>query len=273
MTDQPVRRVCHLPTGETFAWREWGTGRPLIMLHGWAMSAVVFSEVAALLADRFKVFCPDLPGHGGSDPLTDCRLASFAAAIAQWGQQLQLFDCALLGWSLGGQVAMQVAVDAQLSLQRLLLISTTPRFCQAEDWPHGLPTTQVKALDRNLGRAYEKTMGDFFNLQFAGEELPKQRYRQILAFAVRAGTLPERELARALLRELGAADLRQLLPSIQLPTLVMHGDLDQIIPPEAGAYLARQIAGAQFFRMSDVGHAPFFSDPQKVVRQWRKFLA
>ncbi len=265
-------KYCGLADGSQLAWREWGSGRPVVMLHGWSMSSVVFSEVAALLADEYRLLCPDLPGHGYSDPLNRYSMESMAAAIAQWAERLQLADFALLGWSLGGQVAIELAATCSTRIDRLLLISTTPCFCRTGDWFYGLPITQVKALLRNLDRAYEKTQGDFFNLQFTDEDLPKDRYRQILKFAVRAGRLPEPEVAKETLHLLGQADLRSSLDKIKRPTLVMHGELDRIIPLEAGAFLAEQLSNTQFHRLPQVGHAPFFSYPSASAELWRTFL-
>lgn len=261
-----------LPTGRLLSWREWGSGKPLIMLHGWSMSSAVFSEVAIPLAEQYRVLCPDLPGHGESEPAPSCSLGGFAEGIASWGRQLALGRAALLGWSLGGQVAQQLAITQQLELSRLLLVAATPRFCQTAGWPHGLPGTQLHALERNLGRAYEKTLGDFFRLQFSADEISKQRFREILQFAVRSSCLPVAAEAQKSLRILGQEDLRDRLDAIDLPTLVMHGQRDRIIPVAAGEYLAERIPGVQLELLSDVGHAPFFSRPKECVARWREFL-
>lgn len=272
MLDLPECQFCELPSGQKLAWREWGTGRPLVLLHGWSMSSAVFSEVATSLAADFRVLCPDLPGHGQSDVMSGWRLSALAAAVEHWTERLQLSNIALLGWSLGGQVALQIAANGQLQVNKLLLVATTPRFCQSDDWAHGLPPTQIKALDRNLVRAYEKTMGDFFNLQFVGENLPKERYRQILKFAVRCSKLPQTEVARDALRLLSRADLRPQLTTVSQPTLIMHGEVDQIIPLAAGEYLASHLPSAQLYHLPNIGHAPFFSSPGECLTRWRKFL-
>lgn len=272
MLELPQVQFCQLPNGRKLAWRQWGQGKPLIMLHGWSMSSVVFSEVARLLAGDFCVLCPDLPGHGQSEALVGSSLICFAESIEQWSELLDIKSTVLLGWSLGGQLALQLAANKQLRISKLLLVATTPRFCQTDGWLHGLPVTQVRALDRNLGRAYEKTMGDFFNLQFAGETLPKERYRQILKFAVRCGQLPQPDIARETLRELSQADLRPLLVDIEQPTLIIHGELDQIIPVTAGDYLTQSLPKAQFFPLPKVGHAPFFSNPEECVSRCQEFL-
>lgn len=272
MIDVPQVQFCTLPNGQQLSWREWGAGEPFILLHGWSMSSAVFSEVAPVLAKKYRVLCPDLPGHGQSDSVADCQLGVLAMAIEQWAQQLGVANPSLLGWSLGGQVALQIAANKLLSVKKLLLISTTPRFCQSDDWQYGLPATQIKSLTRNLERAYAKTMGDFFNLQFVGEDLAKERYRQILAFAVRREQLPKPEQAQKTLAVLGSADLRNLLLDVQQPVLVMHGGLDQIIPFAAGEFLVHQLPKARLYRLPSAGHAPFFSCPEETVDQWLKFL-
>ena len=272
MTKLPPLQNSTLAKGQTLTWREWGGGSPLIMLHGWSMSSAVFAEVAPQLGRHFRVLCPDLPGHGGSGPPPETSLLAFAESLALWSRSLQLAPAALLGWSLGGQVALQLALDKAIQLTHLLLVSTTPRFCQSDNWSHALPKAQLKLLERNLSRAFEKTMGDFFNLQFAGEDLPKERYRQILQFAVRASNLPTCELAREVLKILGGSDQRQQIQAIDLPTQVLHGEIDQIIPLGAGIFLSENIPGALFTPLPGVGHAPFFSRPQESVLNWLDFL-
>ncbi len=272
MSQLPELQSCQLAAGQKLAWREWGSGAPFIMLHGWSMSSAVFSELAPRLGRYFRVLCPDLPGHGSSEPAAETSLSGFAAALSDWSRLLKLSPAVLLGWSLGGQVALQLALDKAIPLQQLLLVATTPRFCQTIGWTHALPATQIKALDRNLGRAFEKTMGEFFNLQFAGEELSKERHRQILQFAVRPAQLPDSDFSRQVLQVLGHSDQRQFLPRLNLPTQILHGELDQIIPVAAGRYLAEQIPGATFELIPGVGHAPFFSRPDLCVDRWLDFL-
>lgn len=271
MAERFVLQTCRLASGQ-LSWRETGAGRPLVLLHGWSMSSAVFAEVAPLLGENYRVLCPDLPGHGGSDPVSECNLTAFAGQLENWMRLLQLSGTALLGWSLGGQVALQLALQYPCRFSRLLLVATTPRFCQAPDWPHGLPETQLRVLDRNLGRAYEKTMGEFFNLQFIDEDLPKERYREILRFAVRPTALPEASRARETLTLLGRVDLRSALGSLELPIQILHGEADRIIPVEAGRYLAERLPNAEIHVFPGIGHAPFFSCPKESVQLWRGFL-
>lgn len=263
----------NLADGRRLAWREAGSGPALVLLHGWSMSSAVFAEVFEELAGDFRLLAPDLCGHGDSDPGAGYGLTDFAADLAEWLRALDLHDAALAGWSLGGQVALELVPAVRDRLRRLILVGTTPRFTAAADWAAGLPESQVRAMARDLRSHYEKTMGDFFALQFAGEAISRERYRRIVDFAVRGGSLPEPEIALAALETLRSADQRGALSGIDLPVLVQHGELDRITLPAAACYLAAHLPAAELEMWPGVGHAPFFSRPQEVCRRWRAFLS
>lgn len=261
-----------LADGRLLAYRDVGSGLPLIMLHGWTMSSLVFSEVAQQLANDFRVLIPDLRGHGASAPGDGYALADFAADLRQWIAGLGLERCALLGWSLGGQVACELCSLPQGPVERLVLIATTPRFANGDGWEGGLPTVQVKAMGRNIRRAYARTMEEFFHLQFAGEALPRERLRAIAQFAVRPAKLPASEVALAALETLASADQRAQLAQIKVPTLIVHGSSDQIVPVAAGRYLAERIPRSRYVELEGTGHAPFLSRPAPMIALWREFL-
>ena len=265
-------RLQRLPDGRQLAWRQTGQGPPLVLLHGWSMSGSVFSEVADALSTDFQVFCPDLCGHGWSDPATDYGLGMMADDLNAWLTGMDLSEVSLLGWSLGGQVAMQLSLQNSSRIKRLLLVSTTPCFSKREGWAHGLPQTQIRTMARQLQRSYLKTLGEFFDLQFAEESLAPARRREILAFAARASRLPQQQDCISTLNVLGREDLRKRIGAIEVPVLVMHGEKDRIIPCSAGQYLASEIADVQLHLLENVGHAPFISRPEQVVEIWKRFL-
>ncbi len=262
-----------LADGRRIAYRQAGSGPPLVLLHGWSMSSVVFTEVIESLAADYNVLVPDLRGHGASEPAEGYGFADFADDLRCWFEALELQGASLLGWSLGGQVALQAYPGLRQQIDRLILVGSTPCFCATKDWPHGLPGGQVRAMARDLGHNYAKTMSDFFALQFAGEAVERQRYRRIVEFAVRAGRLPDPQVALAALATLRCGDLRPQLEKIDCPVLVMHGGLDRIVPPGAGLFLAEHLPRAQYHLMPEVGHAPFLSQLEETVSRWRQFLA
>jgi pimeloyl-[acyl-carrier protein] methyl ester esterase len=262
-----------LTDGRQIAWRETGRGPAVVLLHGWSMSSAAFAEVLDELAADFRLLAPDMRGHGASSPGMGYALSDFAADLVEWIQALDLREIALVGWSLGGQVALDLAPALSGRLRRLILVGTTPRFTAAADWPAGLPELQVRAMARDLKRNYLKTMGDFFALQFTGEAMPRERYRRIVDFAVRGGGLPQPEVALAALETLRREDQRSALGKVEIPVLVQHGELDRITLPAAADYLAAQLPAARLDLLPGVGHAPFLSRPQEVCRRWRDFLS
>ena len=229
-----------LPDGRELSWYETGRGRPLVLLHGWAMSAAAFGELAEMLADDFRLLIESTP-------------------------------VALGGWSLGGMLALEMAGQKPLAIDRLLLIGTTPRFTSGGNWTFGLPAVQVRALARNLERRFETTLADFFNLAFAGEDISRERLRAIRNFAVKHSSLPDRKAALALLEELANQNQLELVAQIDQPTLVIHGELDKISPLAAGRYLAETLPMGEFLEFPGVGHAPFLSQPQDVADKIMEF--
>ncbi len=260
-----------LPDGRQLIWYEVGQGRPLVLLHGWAMSAAVFSEVASLLSADFRLLIPDLPGHGDSAPSPQNDLAGIAADLGAWIAATTKTPVTLIGWSLGGMLSLEIARQNKVPVEKLVLVGTTPRFTQSENWPFGLPSVQVRVLVRNLQRRFEATLADFFSLAFAGEEISKERLRTIRAFAVRKSPLPDPAAALGLLKMLAVQDQRAILTEIHQPALVLHGDLDQIAPVAAGRSLAEMLPQGSFSELPGVGHGPFLSQPEETVARIREF--
>jgi pimeloyl-[acyl-carrier protein] methyl ester esterase len=267
-----IRRLS-LADGRRLAYREAGTGPPLVLIHGWAMSSAVFAEALAALSATHRVLAPDMRGHGDSEGGPGYGLEELAADLEEWFAALDLCGACLGGWSLGGQVAMRLFPAVRSRVERLLLIDTTVRFGRGDDWPHGLPGGQVRAMARDLRRNYQKAMGEFFAGQFVSGEIIPERYRQVLAFTVRAGRLPEPETALSALETLRCGDLRPALNALDCPALVLHGERDPITLPEAARYLAGRLPQGELALIPNAGHAPFLSRPEEVFDRWRKFLA
>ena len=257
--------------GGQLTWYDTGRGRPLVLLHGWAMSAAAFQELASLLADNFRVLAPDLPGHGKSSAALRNDLDGYATLLEGWLSSMDAGPFILVGWSLGGMLSLQIASDGQVPVQRLALLGSTPKFTTGNDWPFGLPITQVRAMARNLKRRFEATLAEFFSLAFAGESIPIDRLRTIRNFAVRASSLPDREAASALLEVLAEQDQRDILPGIQVPVMVLHGELDRISPVGAGRAMAEMLPRGEFVPFAGTGHAPFLSKPHDVAARLVEF--
>jgi pimeloyl-[acyl-carrier protein] methyl ester esterase len=260
-----------LPDGRVLTWYEQGHGHPLVLLHGWAMSARVFSEIAEMLATDFRLLIPDLPGHGQSSVAAKNDLCGISADLACWLASVVSTPVSLAGWSFGGMLALAMAHQQAIPVDRLMLVGTTPRFTQNSDWAFGVPKGQVHALGRNLLRRFELTLADFFALAFSGEQITPERLREIRNFAVKRSPVPDRDALLGLLEALAGHDQRAVLPSIRQPALVMHGEHDQIVPFAAGRELSEKLPNGHLVNFPGTGHAPFLSQPQAFAMKTREF--
>ncbi len=254
--------------GRQLNYLDIGAGPTVFLLHGWAMSSGIFSVIIDDLAKDFRLLIPDLRGHGTSAVGTTYTLNDFAADIIALFKYLKLDNCHLLGWSLGGQIAMQLVADKLLPVERLIVVSSTPKFCQATDWLHGLPEVQVRALQRQLRRNSTSTIAEFMQMMFSGEQDTSMH----IVSTSKQRILPDNEAGMQSLETLKTADIRSRLSAINTPTMVQHGKLDIIIPAAAGEYIANNIHAAELIVWDDVGHVPFMSRPQESVSVWKEFL-
>lgn len=261
-----------LADGRQLAWRERGAGPAVVLIHGWAMSGRIFIELAARLSGEHRVLMPDLPGHGASSPSDRYTLEQMAADLAAWLHGVVSAPALVCGWSLGGMVAMQMAADGVASPEGLMLMATTPRFTASDDWAFGLPAVEVKLLERNLAKDWQKTRSHFFDRMFAGEPIPPDRLRTIRKFAIDSGESWAAHSARATLQIFSDQEQRRLLHRILCPVMILHGGEDRITPVEAGRFLAEAIPGARLKEYPASGHAPFLGRPGEVADDIRSLL-
>jgi pimeloyl-[acyl-carrier protein] methyl ester esterase len=246
-----------------------GQGPDLVLLHGWGLNLRVFDALVAQLEGDFRLTLVDLPGHGRS--AWQPRFADPAAQLAALLESLPP-RAHVLGWSLGGQWALQLAAAARARIAGLVLVATTPRFVVGADWPWGLASAVLAQFAQALQSNYRQTVADFLELQVRGSAAAAQVLRSLTAALREHGDADPRalELGLALLQ---GNDLRALVPSIEAPALVIGGQHDRITPGAAAEALAALLPRAQALVVPRAGHAPFLSHTDSVARAARRFLA
>lgn len=232
----------------------------LALVHGWGMNARVFDSLTELMTLDFEVRALDLPGHGGRAVLADNTLQSWAGDLAR-----QLPDNAtLLGWSLGGQVAMRAALDHPQKIARLVLLASTPKFVATENWACGMAPSGLDDFGAALLADPQATLMRFLSLQtrgMAGQKTLLQQLKQTLL----AAPAPRSEALKGGLTILRDTDLRDELPRLRQSAMVLHGALDTLTPPAAGAWLADILPAAQHIEFARAAHAPHLSHPAEVA--------
>lgn len=247
--------------------RTLGDGPDLLLIHGWGMHGGIWQGVTAALAQRFRLHVPDLPGMGYSSAQAYASLAELSALLLP--QLPQRFH--LCGWSLGGQVALDLALRDAARVERLALVGTTPRFVSAADWPHGVDVALFQQFARDVSDHYQETLSRFLSLQAMGGEATREQARQLRArFAERPA--PDVAALRQGLRLLLGNDLRASLAGIGQPSLVLHGANDTLAPVAAARWMAEALPAARLEVIAGAGHAPFLSHPSRFAHLVTQFL-
>ena len=142
-------------------YEDCGAGRPLVFVHGWAMSVRVWRFQQELAASS-RFISMDLRGHGQSNaPAHGYALDDFATDVVAMFARLDLTDAVLVGWSMGVQVVLQAFPVLRPRLAGLVLVAGTPKFIADAEYPHGLPPLEVKGMGLRLKRDFQRTMGAF----------------------------------------------------------------------------------------------------------------
>lgn len=245
-----------------------GSGADLVLLHGWGLNSSIWDGIARELNNRYRLHRIDLPGHGHSEWNAEfARLDDFARAVAPHIPR----NATVLGWSLGGLLALRLAALTGDRIARLVLVSTTPRFVGSSDWKPGMAPAVLANFGTRLRDDYRATVQEFLALQVRGEERELASLRE-LRQRLNAGGLPQPAALEAGLEILRTTDLRTALPHLGQPTLVVAGEHDRVTPPAAGSYLAGQLPDALLHQIQRAGHAPFISHREEFLTTLFAFL-
>jgi pimeloyl-[acyl-carrier protein] methyl ester esterase len=245
---------------ETSGGNSGGYAAPLVLLHGWGTNLRVFDGLRAALGAQHRVTAIDLPGHGRSpwtapDSSRQQQLAELATMLPK--------GATLVGWSLGGQLALQLANERTLDVRRLVLIGSSPRFMRADDWAHGMPAVAMRQFAAELERDPAKTLADFLELQVRGSANATTVLAALQSSLRQHGAAHPEALAAALAL-LEHNDLRGLARRIDVPALVIVGQYDRVTPPQASEALTQLMPQAQLLQIPRAGHAPFLSHLAEV---------
>jgi len=221
---------------------------PWLFIHGWGQSREVWhSQMDAFPQATFI----NLPGHGGAD---EQSLEQWSNAVPESGE-----PAILIGWSLGGILAMQMALQQPERVRALVLVATTPCFCLRDDWPHACSREVFADFEQALAVQSPTFLGRFFALMLHGDRITRRQYQQLARTSINRRQPPTMPALAKGLEILKHTDLRPQLDAIRCPVLMMHGRQDVIVPFAAAAWLQQQLPQAELRAFDPCGHAPFLT--------------
>ncbi len=239
--------------------------RSLVLLHGWGTTARVWDNVVMGLQDEYDLLPVHLPGHGESW-LSEVSLQALALELISKLGQMVSDRMVLLGWSLGGLLAIQAALLRPDLVRALLLVASTPVFVQQDGWDAAVSLEEFDNFYRLYKRDPEKSLQRFITLQAQGDI----NSRQVIKYLQFASASCSSPLGWGLdcLRE---SNLLSGLSELRMPVHMLFGEQDRLIPRQVASCLADRFGiRADLWRAT--AHVPFLSDPEKFTGWVRSCL-
>ncbi|WP_206791907.1 alpha/beta fold hydrolase [Amycolatopsis sp. MtRt-6] len=232
--------------GARIFYKDWGAGRPVVLSHGWPLNSDSWEAQALFLAGNgYRVIAHDRRGHGRSTQTWDGNeMDTYADDLAALLDFLDLAEVTLVGFSTGGgEVARYVGRHGTGRVAQVALVSAVPPFMlRTEDNPGGVPVAVFDAIRAGSLADRSQTYQDLADGPFFGHNRPGANVSQGIrdAFWLQSMASGHRS-AYECIAAFSATDFRPDLAAIDVPTLVVHGDDDQVVPFEVGGKASAEL--------------------------------
>lgn len=256
-----------------------GSGKPVVLIHGWPLSGRSWeAQVPALVEANYRVITYDRRGFGwSSQPWSGYDYDTFAADLNTLLEELSLRDVTLVGFSMGGgEVARYISTYGTDRVSKAVLAAAVPPYLyKSEDNPEGgLDEATIQQFQQGVKKDrlafLDNFTKKFFNVGTLANPIsePFRQYNiDIAAFASAKGTLD-------CISAFGLTDFREDLTHMQLPTLIIHGNADAIVPFEVSGKRAHEsIPGSQLALIPGGPHGLNFTHAEEFNKALLEFLS
>ena len=231
--------------GTRIWYKDWGEGQPVVFSHGWPLSADAWDDQMLFLSTRgFRTIAHDRRGHGRSDqPGGGNDMDTYADDLAQLIEQLDLKDVVLVGHSTGGgEVTRYVGRHGTARVSRLVLVSAIPPLMlKTAVNPEGTPIEAFDQIRQGLladrSQFYRDLAEPFFGANRPGSKVSQGVKDDFWAQSMKCGLKTAYECVKVF----SETDLNEDLRRVDVPTLIVHGEDDQIVPIVASAHKSSKI--------------------------------
>jgi pimeloyl-ACP methyl ester carboxylesterase len=265
--------------GTRIYYKDWGEGRPVVLIHGWPLSSDTFDDAALALAQKgYRAIAHDRRGFGRSDqPWGGYDYDTFADDVASVLDHARIDQpVALAGFSMGGgEVARFLSRHKALTVSHAVLIgSVVPYLLKSPDHPEGAPKevfdgiiAGIRADRADFFRGFFK---DFFGTSFLAKSVSEAVLDDAWRQAMNAGLWP----TVACVRAFSETDFRPDLAAFTMPTLVIHGVEDRTVPVSLTAReAAKAVPGAKLIEYEDAAHGLFASHKDRLITDLLEFFS
>ncbi|HEV2442311.1 MAG TPA: alpha/beta hydrolase [Steroidobacteraceae bacterium] len=259
-------------------YEDHGSGWPVVLIHGWPLSGASWEkQTAALLAAGHRVITYDRRGFGrSSKPAVGYDYDTFAADLDAVLSALNLTDVSLVGFSMGtGEVTRYIGRNGTKRVRKAVLIGTLgPYLVKTSDNPEGVDRNVFEGIKAAIRADRPALLMDFlrnfYNYDVTGGKLVSERVLEdnwnVAAGASAIGTLA--------CVDAWIEDFRNDIPRNTVPTLILHGDADRILPPDASSRRqAKMMKNARLVELKGGPHGVLWTHAEQINSELVKFLA
>jgi pimeloyl-ACP methyl ester carboxylesterase len=247
---------------------------PIVLIHGTSASLHTWDGWVAALSPHRRVIRMDLPGFGltGPAPDTDYSMARYSGFMRDLLDLLKLNEVVMAGNSLGGGIAWQTALAHPTRVRQLILVDATGYPLQPQSMPIGFRLVQIawlapvtqKILPRKM---IEANVRNVYGQPDKVSPALVDRYYELTLREGNRASLTQRFQYRS-----SDAALAEQISQLRLPTLILWGSEDRLIPPEHGQRFQQGIASSELQVFEGLGHVPHEEDPEATVQVVKSFL-
>ena len=258
-------------------YKDWGTGKPVIFLHGWPLSSDSWDDHSMAVADAgFRSISYDRRGFGRSaQPWSGYDYNTLTDDLAAVIEQTGAIDATLVGFSMGGgEVARYMSRHDGKSVAKAVLVSSiVPYMLKTDDNPHGTEQSIFNAMATSMKVDRAAFFAEFFKTFYGVSMLSHPASQQVIEWSRSVSMLANLKATLACAEAFSSTDFRPDLSAFNVPTLIIHGTEDKTVPIDAsGRAAAKGIAHAELIEYQDAPHGLLATEKQRFTRDLLAFL-
>ena len=263
--------------GTELFYNDWGSGKPVVLIHGWPVNSQMWEYQAPVLASNgLRVVAYDRRGFGKSgQPWSGYDYDTMADDLHSLMTELDLRGVTLVGYSMGGgEVARYLSRHGRERVAKAVLLSAvTPFLLQTPDHPGGAPQSVFDKMLDGLAQDRPSFLASFGKQFFGAGLLNFSISTEILEWSLWMAMQASPKATSDCVRAFSATDFRPDMAAFKLPTLVIHGTSDSTVPIDiAGREAARMIPGAELVEYEGASHATFYDSKDRVNADLLRFI-
>ncbi|QJU60750.1 alpha/beta hydrolase [Sphingomonas sp. AP4-R1] len=258
--------------------KDAGTGRPVVLIHGWPLTGDMFEyQTLALLESGYRVITYDRRGFGQSGhPLLGYDYDTFADDLAAVLEALDVSGVTLVGFSMGGgEIARYLSRHGAARIAKVALVSSVvPYLLKSDDNPNGVDQSVLDDMKAQIRKDRFAFLGSFAK-QFYGVGLVSSPVsKELMDWTFILAVMASPKATLNCIDAFGKTDFRPDLSAFTVPTLIIHGTSDKVVPIDAsGRAAAEAIPGATLVEYDGEPHGLFATAPERLIQNLIQFIA